>query len=137
MKERADALMPSLASLQSSMQEIARTSDTLHDPASIDELSARGGNEASAAMAPSETALLAKVAPVIELPQRLRDIIALGGGKGDSGSDQSLAKAQSLWGSMEAVLAAWDEAGMSGAREIMSECRLVLRESQQSALAVS
>ena len=64
------------------------------------------------------------IAHAVELPSRMKDIILLDTeGKG-------LEKARGVWGSMEAVLATWDEAGIPGAKDIMNECRHVLREAQ-------
>lgn len=118
MKERADSLVPSLSSLQSSLQSISATSESLVIPPS---LTRTATNDAQS----DEGDVLAKARPVIDLPQRLRDLILL-----EEGS-AGLAKAQGLWGSMESVLAAWEEAGVRGAKDIMHDCRLVLREAQQ------
>lgn len=110
MKDRADALIPNLDSLQSALHQISTTTHSLQPPR---EYAMNDTNDT-----------LSLVGPVVELPQRLRDSIALD-------NEHGLDKAQSLWGSMESVLAAWDEAGIAGAKGIAQECRLVLREAQQ------
>lgn len=123
MKEQADALLPSMNAMQSSLQSISSTSESLVLPKEITQsLPVKQSNKGL--NLPSD--ILAKAQPVIELPQRLRDAVLLGNGQ------EGLIKAQGLWGSLESVLANWDEAGVKGAKEIMNECRQVLRQAQQS-----
>ncbi|PWN38352.1 uncharacterized protein FA14DRAFT_104174, partial [Meira miltonrushii] len=122
MKEQADALLPSMNAMQSSLQSISSTSESLVLPKEITQ-SLRV--KQSSANSRSHSDILAKAQPVIELPQRLRDAVLLGNGQ------EGLTKAQGLWGSLESVLANWDEAGVKGAKEIMNECRQVLRQAQQ------
>lgn len=151
MKDRGDALTPSLSSLQQSLRETSNTSKSLAIPAelysqpkvvSIDQGKERGGGKLSA----DEAQRL--IAPVVELPHRLRDLIVLGEpGTTPKQEDEvahadvaalqkqkeGLAAAERLWGRMEAVLSAWVEAGVPGAKEISAECRVVLREARASA----
>lgn len=129
MKERADTLLPSLDSLQTSLQSISTITDTI----SATKKETQPSSDLDARLNTS-------VRTIVELPRRLRDLIvlgdsttALGGAAGESG----LSKAQGLWGSMESVLAAWNEAGISGAKEIMQNCRQILREASQENTALS
>ena len=128
MKNRADALTPSLNSLNSSLADISRSlqkvqvpQDRVDHARSLQQLA--GGTIADASLTPLEAQKI--IAPAVELPGRLKDMILLEGGA------TGLERARGVWGSMEAVLAAWDEAGIAGAKDIMNECRLVLREAQQ------
>lgn len=123
MKEQADALLPSMNAMQSSLQSISSTSESLVLPNQITQSLRINNNENQSS---KESQILAKAQPVIELPQRLRDAVLLGKGQ------EGLTKAQGLWGSLESVLANWDEAGVKGAKEIMNECRQVLRQAQQN-----
>ena len=123
MKEQADALLPSMNAMQSSLQSISATSESLILPKNITQSLPVSNKQHSST---ESLDLLSKAQPVIELPQRLRDAVLLENGQ------EGLTKAQGLWGSLESVLANWDEAGVRGAKEIMNECRQVLRQAQQN-----
>lgn len=129
MKTQAEALSPSLVSLRSSLRDISSGLQTVQI-GSNDHPSTSTAAEL-AIRKPSQEAPLRSdeiqkmIASAVELPSRLKDTILLDTeGKG-------LEKARGLWGTMEAVLASWDEAGIPGAKDIMNECRHVLREAQQ------
>lgn len=126
MKEQADALLPSMNAMQSSLQSISSTSESLVLPIEITQSLGDMERKQSDINSNSSSNVLTKAQPVIELPQRLRDAVLLGNGQ------EGLTKAQGLWGSLESVLANWDEAGVKGAKEIMNECRQVLRQAQQN-----
>jgi hypothetical protein len=121
MKERADTLLPSLDSLQSSLQSITSTTESL---SSI-------GKGVGQKTDSDEAHVTISIKTVVDLPRRLRDLIILGETSDKAVSESGLTKAQGLWGSMESVLAAWDEAGVGGAKDIMQSCRQILREASQ------
>jgi hypothetical protein len=128
MKDRADALTPSLISLRSSLRDISQSLGEVHVKASqIPPTHATqtmvNRNLSANPLTPLELQKI--IAPAVELPSRLKDIILL------EEEGVGLQKARGVWGSMEAVLATWDEAGIPGAKDIMNECRHVLREAQQ------
>ena len=80
--------------------------------------------------------------PIVTLPRRLRDIIALGGGDANtlgrrsssasaSTEEYGLPAAEALWGRHESVLSAWVQAGIPGAADVAAECRAVLKEARE------
>lgn len=127
MKDQADALTPTLASLRSSLRDISLSLQEVHvEPNETNKSSASVQQLASGrhSSGPLNSMQIQKIiSSAVELPERLKDIILLE-------SESGLEKARGLWGSMEAVLATWDEAGIPGAKDIMNECRHVLREAQ-------
>ncbi|UZJ51577.1 hypothetical protein CBS101457_000897 [Exobasidium rhododendri] len=119
MKEKADALTPSLTSLRSSLRDISQSLQEIQEPVKATRL----GPSLEASTDTTEIEKIVSLA--VELPGRLKDTIIL------EGEVKGLEKARGLWGSMEAVLATWDEAGIPGAKDIINDCRHVLREAQQ------
>lgn len=127
MKDQADALSPTLVSLRTSLREISQSLQEVRASSALPQASKTiqellQSQTSSSAL--TSTQLQEILAPAVELPERLKSIILLEKSNG-------LEKARGLWGSMEAVLATWDEAGIPGAKDIMNECRHVLREAQQ------
>jgi hypothetical protein len=118
MKERADDLTPSLTSLRASLRDISQSLQDIQTPE-------RKGMEKTYSLESKELERIISLA--VELPGCLRDIVLL------EGLPVGLEKARGVWGSMESVLATWDEAGIPGAKEIMNECRHVLRKAQPKA----
>jgi hypothetical protein len=127
MKDQADALSPTLVSLRTSLRDISQSLQEVRTSSAVPEAS-KSIEESTQSKAsdnvPTSTQLQKILAPAVELPERLKSIILLEKSNG-------LEKARGVWGSMEAVLATWDEAGIPGAKDIMNECRHVLREAQQ------
>lgn len=127
MKDQADALSPTLVTLRTSLREISQSLQEVRASSALPQASKTiqellQSQTSSSAL--TSTQLQEILAPAVELPERLKSIILLEKSNG-------LEKARGLWGSMEAVLATWDEAGIPGAKDIMNECRHVLREAQQ------
>jgi hypothetical protein len=127
MKDQADALSPTLLNLRTSLRDISQSlqevrvsPDDSRASKSIQQLT----NESASDSSLTPVQLQKILAPAVELPERLKSIILLE-------KDNGLEKARGVWGSMEAVLATWDEAGIPGAKDIMNECRHVLREASQ------
>lgn len=127
MKDQADALTPTLASLRSSLRDISLSLQEVHVESSETNRSSTSIQQLASSKdlnGPLNSAQIQKIiASAVELPTRLKDIILLE-------PDTGLEKARGVWGSMEAVLATWDEASIPGAKDIMNECRHVLREAQ-------
>ncbi|PWN39750.1 hypothetical protein IE81DRAFT_349909 [Ceraceosorus guamensis] len=117
MKTRADDLTPSLDALRASLTQIDKTRAELSLPEHLVQHKSSGRDQ--------EGQQARAIERVVELPTRLRDCIAL-----ERTADEGLAAAERLWGQSEAVLSAWDEAGVHGVKEVASECREVLREAR-------
>lgn len=142
MKSHADALSPTLSTLSSSFDSMSKLESQLR--ASLLPLTAPSSSPptSSSSNGTSPISVQTHLLPIVTLPQRLRDIIALGqrqrpqsqSGEADSEEtppDAGLPAAEALWGRHEAVLSAWAGAGIPGAEAIAADCRLVLREERE------
>lgn len=119
MKVKSESLDPSLDSLRASFSTMSQLSSEL------DVL--RSCKPASQEQEQAQLDPLKDLQPVVMLPTTLRDLID------DERPGQGLPQAERLWGQMEGVLAAWSDAGVAGVKEIMAECRVVLKEARKAA----
>lgn len=135
MKVKSESLDPSLEALQTSFESISTLSSNL------DVLRRPATKESPAAETPGPNHLdpLHDLEPIVTLPSMLSDLIE---GRVDATSakgyqdarakKEGLARAEHLWGTMEPVLAAWTEAGVTGIREIAAECRTLLKDGRKA-----
>lgn len=138
MKAHSDSLSPTLTSLSSSFENMAKPSQQLKT--SLQPALSPPPQPASLSNSPIDPSR--DLIPIVTLPRRLRDIIALG--KGDATSpgrrsssasteEYGLPAAEALWGRHESVLSAWAQAGIPGAADVAAECRAVLKEERERA----
>ncbi|EPQ30889.1 uncharacterized protein PFL1_01786 [Pseudozyma flocculosa PF-1] len=141
MKQKSESLDPSLDALRESFSRIAQLEtnlETLRSP-----IPASGSGDPGSSTVEAARDMLPDLEAIVTLPTALRDLIEFGiapidGTQPDAASSQGqssqgLAQAERLWGQMEAVLSAWSDAGVQGVREIIAECRSVLREGRRAA----
>ncbi|EST08246.1 hypothetical protein PSEUBRA_002337 [Kalmanozyma brasiliensis GHG001] len=132
MKIKSESLDPSLDSLRSSFESMSNLASNLEvlrssARAKAVEESATGGIDR-----------LHDLDPIVTLPARLSDLIECRLDAAETGEQSAearkmgLAQAEHLWGTMEPVLAAWTDAGVSGVREIAAECRSLLKDGRKA-----
>ncbi|CAO1635013.1 unnamed protein product [Sympodiomycopsis kandeliae] len=142
MKAHSDSLAPTLGDLSSSFESIAKLSDQLKtslQPAFSPPLAPQPENAAGQypnTVTKSDLNVQRDLIPIVTLPQRLRDIIALGwdtetGERSTSAEEQGLPAAEALWGRHESILSSWAKAEVPGAADIAAECRATLREERE------
>ncbi|PWN20372.1 hypothetical protein BCV69DRAFT_312963 [Microstroma glucosiphilum] len=139
MKSHAESLSPTLATLASSFDNMSRLEAQLRSallPIYPQPPPSSNNSNANSQQGTSHVEALdvqRDLVPIVTLPMRLRDLIALGEdqGGGGTGSNSGLAAAEALWGRHEAVLSSWIAQGVPGAEGVASECRAVLREQRE------
>lgn len=122
MKSRAESLDQSLESLQSNFERISQLCTSLSSSDSSAEQSAAAGSSSSTTTTtatPPAFDPVVHLPPVLQLPNTLR-------------AAQPRTEAQQLWGRWEPVLRQWEEAGVSGVKDVAMECRDVLSQRARS-----
>ncbi|KAN0065306.1 hypothetical protein ACQY0O_001141 [Thecaphora frezii] len=141
MKQKSESLDPSLDALKASFSKMSQLDtelESLRSPFAPDPQLTDSSTTAAKALA-----MLPDLDPIVMLPTTLRDLIEFAPSPSDPAqaesrnaeaqATQGLAQAERLWGQMESVLSAWSDAGVEGVRDIMAECRSVLKEGRRAA----
>ncbi len=140
MKLRSESLDPSLDSLKSCFESMSNLSSHL------DSLRPKPPQPSTDPTKDEVQALRdLDLEPIVTLPTNLADLIECRHAGADTtgaapaplqpdveARRAGLAQAEHLWGTMEPVLAAWTDAGVSGVREVAAECRALLKDGRKA-----